>query len=129
MSMSESPREQTATDAVRASVAVVEGAIELARAEAKLALLQARTSVTSAFVVLLCVITAVSFLELTLILIAISPLYAALDAGPSSRPLLISLGISVGLVVASGLVARAAWHRMDPRKHSKPSSPPEPSPR
>lgn len=128
--MSETSREQNVTgDAVRASLAVVEGAIELARAEAKLALLQAKTSVTSAFVVLLCVITAVSFLELTLILIAVSPLYAALDAGPSTRPLLISLGISVGLVVASGLVARAAWLRMDPRKAHKPASPPEPSPR
>jgi hypothetical protein len=128
--MSESPSDQNvASDAVRASLAVVEGAIELARAEAKLALLQIRTSVTSAFLIILCAITAVSFFELTLILIAISPLYATPGVAPSPRPLLISLGISVGLVVTSVLVARAAWLRMDPRKHPKPSSPPEPSPR
>jgi hypothetical protein len=126
--MAESPHDQEiAGDAVRASLAVVEGAIDLARAEAKLALMQARTSVTSGFVIVLCAITAVSFLELTLILIAISPLFAS--SAPSPRPLLISLGISVGIVVASGLVARAAWHRMDPRKPNKPASPPEPSPR
>jgi hypothetical protein len=128
--MSERPNDQSvAGDAVRASLAVVEGAIELARAEAKLVLLQLRTSVTSAFVIILCAITAVSFLELTLILIAISPLYSTPGATPSPRPLLISLGISVGFVVTSVLVARAAWLRMDPRKSHKPSPPPEPSPR
>jgi hypothetical protein len=123
------PDEGVAGDAVRASLAVVEGAIELARAEAKLALLQARTSAISAFVVVLCVLMAVTFIELTLVLIAISPLYVAVDAPPSVRPLLVSLGISVGLVVASALVARSAWHRMDPQKTHKPLTPPEPSPR
>jgi hypothetical protein len=118
-----------AGDAVRASLSVVEGAIELARAEARLALLQARTSVMSGFVVILCVFTAVTFVELALVLIAISPLYVALDTAPSARPLLVSLGIALGLVLASALVARAAWHRMDPRKTSKSVPPPEPTPR
>jgi hypothetical protein len=128
--MPQTPHDQDVTgEAVRASLAVVEGAIDLARAEAKLALLQARTSAISAFVVVLCAMMAVTFVELTLILIAISPLYAALDTPPSARPLLVSLGISVGLVIVSALVARAAWHRMDPRKSHKPLTPPEPSPR
>jgi hypothetical protein len=126
--MPEIQRDQDPTgDAVRASLSVVEGAIELARAEARLALLQARTSVVSGFVVILCVITAVTFLELTLVLVAISPL-VTLNALPSARPLLISLGLALGLVVASTLIARAAWQRMDPRKTPKSTRPPEPHP-
>ncbi len=116
-------------DAVRASLAVVEGAIDLARAEAKLGLIQARTSVTSAFLVVLCVITAVSFAELTLVLIAIAPLYSVLDTAPSPRPLLVSLGIAVGLTLTSALVARAAWQRMNPGKGSKPAAPAAPTPK
>jgi hypothetical protein len=128
--MPDDRRDQEPTgDAVRASLAVVEGAIELARAEAKLVLLQARTSVASALIVALCVFTAVTFVELTLVLVAISPLYFLVETAPSARPLLVSLGIALGLAVASALVARAAWQRMDPRKPPKPSSPPQPSPR
>lgn len=126
--MQELQRNEDVTgEAVRASLAVVEGAIELGRAEAKLALLQAKTSVTSGFVVLLFVFAAISFVELALVLIAISPLYSALTAPPSPRPLLLSLGIACGLAVTSGLIARAAWQRMIPRKTPKISTPPEPA--
>jgi hypothetical protein len=128
--MSDLPRDQDVTgEAVRASLAVVEGAIDLARAEARLALLQARTSALSAFVVVLCVFMAVSFVQVTLILVAISPLYVSVGDSASPRPLLVSIGISVGLVVTCALLARAAWHRMNPRKPHKPLVPPEPSPR
>jgi hypothetical protein len=128
--MSEPTRDQDGTgEAVRASLAVVEGAIDLARAEARLALLQTRTSAVSAFVVVLCVFVAVTFVQLTLILVAISPLYVSLAGATSPRPLLVSLGISVGLLVTSALLARAAWHRMNPRKPHTPLSPPEPSTR
>jgi hypothetical protein len=103
-----------AGDAVGASLRVVESAVELARAEAKLAAARARSLFMSGLVAGLGVLMAISFVELTLVLIALSPLFLDSQAPwpPAPRPLLLTLAISIGLGLCGAVVAWAAWRRI-----------------
>lgn len=106
--MAIAPRgEGVAHDAVASSVRVVENAVELARAEAKLLALRARHMAVEAVTVGVGVVVALTFLELTLILLALSPLFVAGRSLPASPwPLIVSIGIAL-LIAAGG--AFAAW--------------------
>jgi len=104
--------EQLAHDAVASSVRVVENAVELARAEARLLVVRARHLLVEAVTMGLGAIVAVTFVELTLILAALSPLFIGERSGtPSPWPLLASVAVSLGMAVSGGLVAWFAWRR------------------
>jgi hypothetical protein len=111
--MAVAPRdEHLAHDAVASSVRVVESAVELARAEAKLLVLRARHMAVEAIAMGLGVVVAITFIEVTLILAAISPLYLAGHSLPATPwPLLASIGIALTLAAGGGLVAWLAWRR------------------
>jgi hypothetical protein len=104
--------EGLARDAVASSVRVVENAVELARAEVKLLVVRARHLVIEAVTMGLGAVVAVTFVELTLILAALSPLFIGEKNAPASPwPLIASLAISLGVACAGGIVAWLAWRR------------------
>jgi len=93
-----------AHDAAGASVRVVESAVALARAEAKLVIVRARTMFVAALVLMLGVVVAVSFAQLALLLLALAPLFVASGAplGLAPQPFLIALGVAVCLLLFGG---------------------------
>jgi len=105
-------QEELAHAAVASSVRVVESAVELARAEAKLLVVRARRTLVDALVVGLGVIVTLTFVGLTLILVTLSPLFVPGRELPF-RPytLLVSLAIALGLAFGGGVVAWTAWRR------------------
>jgi hypothetical protein len=85
---------------------VVESALELARAEAKLVSAHARTALARTVAALLAGMLATSAAQVALLLLALSPVFLA------SRPLspwLFALGISVGLSAVGAWLAVSAW--------------------
>lgn len=107
------PREDLTHDAVAASVRVVESAVELARAEARLLVARAQRTMVRALTVALGLIVAVSFIELTLVLVALSPLFVSGRMLPlAPYPFIVSLGVT-SIVAASGAaVAWTAWRHI-----------------
>jgi hypothetical protein len=104
--------EELARDAVASSVRVVENAVELARAEVKLLMVRARHLAVEAVTMGLGAIVAVTFIELTLILAALSPLFVGdRSQSPSPWPLIASLAVSFGMACSGALVAWLAWRR------------------
>jgi hypothetical protein len=83
---------------------VLESAVALARAEAKLVVVRARTLFIAAIVLVLGVVVAVSFAQLTLILLTLAPLFVASGAplGFAPQPFLIALGVAVCLLLLGG---------------------------
>ncbi len=104
-----------AHDAASASLRVIESAVALARAEAKLVVVRARTLFTAALVVALGVVVAISFAQLTLILLTLSPLFVAPGTPWGPEPLFISLGIAICLVLVGGGVAWWGFRRLGQR--------------
>jgi len=112
--MSLAPREEGAVgDAVASSVRVVEKAVELARAEAKLLVVRARHMAVEAVTLGVGVVVALTFVELTLILAALSPLFVANRSLPASPwPLVISIGLALAIAAGGALAAFFAWRRL-----------------
>lgn len=107
------PREDLTHDAVAASVHVVESAVELARAEARLLVARAQRTVVRALTVALGVIVAISFVELTLVLVALSPLFVSGRMLPlAPYPFVISLGLTSGVAASGAAVAWTAWRHI-----------------
>jgi hypothetical protein len=105
-------QEELTPNAVASSVRVVESAVELARAEAKLLVVRARRMLVEALTLGLGVMVALTFMELTLILVALSPLFVPGRELPF-RPytLLVSIGIALGVAFGGAVVAWSAWRR------------------
>ena len=105
-------KEGLAHDPVASSVRVVENAVDLARAEVKLLVVRARHLMVEAVTMGIGAIIAMTFVELTLILAALSPLFVGAKNAPVSPwPLIASLAISLGMAAAGGVVAWLAWRR------------------
>jgi hypothetical protein len=111
--MTVAPRgEDLAHDAVASSVRVVENAVELARAEAKLLVVRARHMAVEVVAMGIGAVVALTFVQVSLILAAVSPLFFADRAvSPTPWPLVASIGIALTLAAAGGLVAWFAWRR------------------
>jgi hypothetical protein len=116
------PTGDAAHDAAVASIHVVESAIALARAEVKLAVARARDLVLHTLTLAIAVVVIISFVELTLALVALGPLVAArglADWFGSDAAVYWGLGASVSLAIAiavgAALVARSAWKRLSER--------------
>jgi len=111
--MAIAPREEgVAADAVASPVRVVENAVELARAEAKLLAVRARHMAVEAAAMGVGVVVALTFVELTLILAALAPLFIANRSLPASPwPLLVSIGIALVIAAGGALAAWLAWRR------------------
>ena len=91
---------------------VVENAVELARAEAKLLALRARHMAVEAVTMGVGVVVALTFVELTLILAALSPLFVAGHSLPASPwPLIVSIAIALVIAAGGALAAWLAWRR------------------
>jgi hypothetical protein len=93
------PLETSALDPIAASTRVIESAVGLARAELKLALARTGVLLGRAFSVLVAVAIAMPFVQVTLALLALSPLIGALE-----NPLLAVLAVAIPLAV-SGVAA------------------------
>lgn len=105
-------QEELTHDAVASSVRVVESAVELARAEAKLVVARARRTLVSALTIGVGVFVSLTFVQLTLILVTLSPLFVPGERPPfRPYPLLVSIGIALGLAVGGAAVAWTAWRR------------------
>jgi hypothetical protein len=102
--------EYTAT----ASLRVLESAVALARAEAKLVLVRARALFVGALIAALGALMAVAFATLTLVLVALGPLVLA-PRSTEPTPLLIALGIAVGFSLIGALGAWIGWRRFGRR--------------
>ena len=111
--MSATPtQEELAHDAVASSVHVVESAVALARAEAKLLVARAQRKLVNALTLGLGVLVSLTFVELTLILLTLSPLFVPGEKLPfQPYPLLIALGIALGVATGGAVVAWTAWRR------------------
>jgi hypothetical protein len=109
-----------AHDAASASLRVLESAVALARAEAKLVLVRARTMFVAAVVMVLGVVVAVSFAQLTLILLTVSPLFVASGAplGLAPERFLLALGLALFLMILGGLGALWGFKRLGKRAAS-----------
>jgi hypothetical protein len=118
--MGVTPSGQAVThEALSASLRVVEGAIALARAETKLAVIRLRELATQAVVLVLGGLMAITFLALTLVIVSLAPLTAAPSTSfhvatsvPLPWPFLLSLTASAGITVAGIWVALAAFRRL-----------------
>ena len=106
-------------EAVSASLRVVESAVALARAETKLALARARVLATHTVALLLGGIVTMTFLALTLVIVTLSPLLLAPNAGFGRMgalglpwPFLLSLGLSSTLALGGAWVAVSAFRRI-----------------
>jgi hypothetical protein len=104
-------------EAVSASLRVVESAIALARAEAKLAVLRGRELAAHAIVLLLGGFIAITFLALTLVIVSFSPLTTVASAGlhaglPLPWPFLLSLSTSAATTLAGTWIALTAFRRL-----------------
>jgi hypothetical protein len=98
------PLETSALDPIAASTRVIESAVGLARAELKLALARTGMLLGRAFSVLVAVAIAMPFVQVTLALLALSPLIGALE-----NPLLAVLAVAIPLAVSG--VAALFLHR------------------
>jgi hypothetical protein len=98
-------------DPAAASARLIESAIELARAEAKLALTHARGLVTRAVVAILAVLIAMSFAHAALVSIALSPL---LIAANHPLALVLALGPSLIFTAIAGFIAYRTIKNLDP---------------
>ena len=98
-------------DPALASTRLIESAIELARAEAKLALTHARGLLVRAVIALLAVLIAISFAHAALIIIALSPLMIAAD-----HPIafVVALGPALLLTAIAGYIAFRTFKNLDP---------------
>jgi hypothetical protein len=115
--MAEQTGSALAHDAAGASLRVVESAVALARAEAKLVVVRARTLFIAALVLMLGVVVAVSFAQLTLILLALAPLFVASGAplGLAPQPFFVALGVAVCLLLLGGGCAWWGFKRLGER--------------
>ncbi|HEY3497269.1 MAG TPA: hypothetical protein VGK73_21380 [Polyangiaceae bacterium] len=96
---SPAPREPASLDPLAASTRVVESAVELARAELRLALTRTGVLAARAFGVLVVVAIAMPFVQVTLALLALAPLIGALKS-----PFYAVLAVAIPLLI-SGLSA------------------------
>jgi hypothetical protein len=101
-------------DAAGASIRVLESAVALARAEAKLVVVRARTLFVAALVVALGAFVAVSFAQLVLILVTVSPLFV-IAGSPSTTPYLVALGLALCVALGAGITAVLAWRKLGER--------------
>lgn len=103
-----------ARDPAAATANVVESAIELARAEARLVLTHARNVAIRAVTALLAVLIASSFAQVVLILLALSPLLVA----TSSLALVLAAFVpSVACTLIGAYVAFRAWKALENTQH------------
>jgi hypothetical protein len=98
-------------DPAAASARLIESAIELARAEAKLALAHARGLLTRAVIAILAVLIAISFAHAALVIIALSPLLIAAD---HPIALVVALGPSLVFTAIAAFVAYRTIKHLDP---------------
>ncbi len=112
--MATSPGHAASHEAVAASLRVVESAIELGRAEAKLAGVRARVLATHALTLLLGSIVAMTFVALSLVILAVAPLVLAPHAslGRPPWPLALSLCVSLAIVGAGAKAAHRAMNAL-----------------
>jgi hypothetical protein len=108
-------------DPAAASARLIESAIELARAEVKLALTHARGLVTRAVVALLAVLVAISFAHAALVILALSPLLVAADHAVA---LVVALGPSLVFTAIAALIAYRTIKNLDPSA-SRTTTPPK----
>lgn len=102
-------------EAVTASLRVVESAIELARAEAKLAGLRARTLAAHAVALVLGGIVAMTFVALSLVILTIAPLILAPHAAIGRTPWPLALSLALSLLIA-GAGAKTAHRALNALK-------------
>jgi hypothetical protein len=113
----EPTRHPLAHDAAGASIRVLESAVALARAEAKLVVVRARTLFIAALVVVLGVLIAVSFAQLALILVTVSPLFvmAGSPLAAEPAPYFVALGLALCVALGGGITAFLAWRKLGER--------------
>jgi hypothetical protein len=99
-----------AADTATASLHVVESAVALARAEAKLVLVRARALFVGALIAGLGALVAIAFAGLTLVLVALGPLVLA-PIGAQPAPLVVALSLAMAFSLAGGLLAWLGWRR------------------
>ena len=106
-------------EAVSASLRVVESAIALARAETKLAVARAEALATEAARLVLGGLLAMTFVALTLVIVALAPLVVGHEATlrllpglPVPWPFLLSLLIALGLAATGLKIALSALRRL-----------------
>jgi hypothetical protein len=104
-------------DAAGASLGVLESAVALARAEAKLVVVRARTLFVAALVVALGVVIAVSFAQLALILVTVSPLFVVAGSPLAAAPMpyFVALGLAFCIALGGGITAFLAWRKLGER--------------
>lgn len=110
-------------DPAAASARLIESAIELARAEAKLALTHTRALVVRAVIAILAVLIAISFAHAALVTIALSPLLLAAD-----HPLALigALAPSLLFTAIAAYVAYRTIKNLDPTATTRSIPPREP---
>ena len=113
------PGTRAAHEAAAASLRVVESAVALARAEAKLLVARASGSLRDALLMAVGVLVTISFVELAVVLVALTPLLLTAAGGERFAPhrgapwaLLSSLAISIGVAAVGALVSKSAWKRL-----------------
>lgn len=104
--LNQAPAAEPAHDPALAARHVVETAVDLARAEAKLVLVHTRHVFVRAMGAILALMVATSAAQVTLLLVAFSPV---LFASGSSNSMLVALLPSVGLTGLGACLAFVAW--------------------
>ncbi len=112
--MAAPPLHAASHEAVAASLRVVESAIELARAEAKLAAVRARTLAAHAVALVLGGIVAMTFVALSLVIMTLAPLVLAArsPAGHAPWPLGLSFALSLVIAGVGGKIAHRALNAL-----------------